>query len=668
MASFATLLAASLLLAAGAADADIRLPRLVGDNMVLQRDAPLKLWGWADPGERIRIRFRNQSLRTAADRSGAWSVTLAPLAAGGPDELQLTGHHTLTLHNVLVGDVWLASGQSNMQFPMLRQDGFGGVANADQEVSRAKFPRMRLFLVKQQTAFTPQSDVSSDGWQGVSPATVGPFSAVAYLFGRELFERYHIPIGLIESDWGGTPAECWTSASGLHAFPAFSAAIARLSHLDAQAVTSYRDYLTTRNQWYRLHGREDRGRVAGQDLWASPRYDDRGWPTAEEPQPWPHMAIRDFDGTLWFRKTIQIPASMAGTALRLHLTDLKQSDTTYFNGVKVGATEGETTERNYPVPGALVKAGANLIAVRIAGEYASGDGYVGMLGDAASLYVQIGTLRIPLAGQWSYQSGPDLSTRPAPPPVAEFMSQHPTAPTLLYDAMIAPLTRYRIRGVIWYQGEANTDRAAQYQALFPALIRDWRAHWGYQFPFLFVQLAGYGPDQSEPADYPWAQLRQAQSDALALPGTAMAVAIDVGNARDIHPTDKQDVAHRLALGAERVAYGEQVDWSGPTYRSMRIEGDRIRLQFDHAGAGLELKGAAAEARGFAIAGADGHFVWARGRLDGSRLLVWSNTVKQPRAVRYDWSNTPDGNLYNGDGLPAAPFRTDAAPLMNADPP
>jgi sialate O-acetylesterase len=654
-----SMVAGAWLLAASAAGADIRLPRLIGDNMVLQRDSPLKLWGWADPGERIQIRFRDQVRRATADASGAWSVTLAAVSAGGPYQMRLIGKHTLTLRNLLVGDVWLASGQSNMEFPLRRKGGFGGVSNAEREISGAYFPRMRLLLVNKETAFSPKSDVNSQGWQTVTPATAASFSAVAYLFGRELQQRYRVPIGLIESSWGGTPAESWTSDIGLRRLPYFAASIERRSHIDARAMADYDRYLASRNDWYRLHGREDRGRVDGQDLWAAATYPAIDWPTTTEPQPWPLKATKDFDGTMWFRKTIDIPVSLAGSALRLHLTHLLQSDTSYFNGSQVGATSGEIADRDYSVPAQLVQPGSNVITVRISGEYASGDGYVGMLGEASDLYAQIGSLTVPLAGTWSYQTGPDVTALPDPPPLAEFMIRYPQAPALLYNAMIAPLTAYRIKGVIWYQGEANTNRAAQYRVLFPALIRDWRSHWGYEFPFLFVQLAGFGTQKPQPADYPWAELREAQAGALALPHTGMAVAIDIGNAADIHPKDKQDVAHRLALAAERVAYAQHVVASGPSYRSMQIEGGRIRLKFASIGSGLELKDPQDRVRGFSIAGADGRFVWARARLDGTDVLVSSDAVSAPVAVRYDWGNTPDGNLYNREGLPAAPFRTDA---------
>jgi sialate O-acetylesterase len=524
---------------------------------------------------------------------------------------------------------------------------------------------MRLLLVDREAGFAPREDVRSDGWQAVTPATVGRFSAVAYLFGRELHRRYAVPIGLIESSWGGTPAECWISAGGLLPFPEFSTSIGRLSQVDDRAIAAYRDYLSLRNAWYAAHGREDRGRVEGQDLWAAATYPEQNWPTSIEPQPWPRKAIKEFDGTMWFRRTIELDADSAAGVRRLHLMHLREADTTYFNGVRVGAVEGENSERDYEIPAGLAHAGSNSIAVRIAGSYASGDGYVGMLGDAADLYLQIGTQRLPLAGTWSFQPGPDLTALPEPPSMAEFMTPFPQSPVMLYDAMIAPLIRYRIRGAIWYQGEANAARAGQYRTLFPALIRDWRSHWGYEFPFLFVQLAGYGRDEPEPGDYAWAELREAQAGALELPRTGMAVAIDVGDAHDIHPKDKQTVAHRLVLAAERIVYHGTLVASGPRYRSMQREGNQIRLHFDDEEGGLVFRTAPQSrsiGRGFAIAGPDGIFHWAIARIEGADVVVSSTEVPAPSAVRYDWGNTPGGNLYNRAGLPAPPFRTDAPPI------
>ena len=650
-------LIAAFLLMAAPASADVTLPRLVGDNMVLQRDVPLEIWGWADPGERVRVFFRGRIVSTHAGFTGQWSAKFPAQPAGGPAEMRIQAKNNLILRNIMVGDVWLASGQSNMQFPLAREGGFGGVADADHEIDAANFPQIRLFNVERTTATQPLADVESSGWVSVTPQSVGGFSAVAYLFGRELHQRYQVPIGLIESAWGGTPAETWVSAKSLKRFPEFAASLARQSRIDAAAEADFDAYLEARNRWYIMHGTEDRG-AAAHDSWSAADHMAADWPTTTEPRPWPIKTVKDFDGTMWYRKEIDVLPTEAGNRLLLHLSRLLQADTTYFNGTEVGATTGEIPARDYLVPATLVEAGRNVITVRLAGQYASGDGYVGMLGDASQMYAELGTRRIPLAGAWRYQPGPDLSDLPEAPPLAEFRSQFPQSPTVLFNAMIAPLAPYRLKGVIWYQGESNVGRAEQYRSLFPALIEDWRRHWGYRLPFLYVQLPGFDADGPALAESARAELRDAQSAATSIAATGMASAIDLGERDDNHPKNKQDVAHRLALAARKVAYGEPVVSSGPTFRSMRIEGGQIRIEFENVGSGLRASDESAALRGFAIAAKHGHFVWASARLDGDTVIVWNESIPDPAAVRYDWANSPDGNLYNVEGLPALPFRTE----------
>jgi sialate O-acetylesterase len=649
-------LAASVLMAVNA-HADIKLPRLVGDNMVLQRDSPIRVWGWADPGEGVQLRFRSGKVSTRADSSGRWSATFPAQSAGGPAEMRIAGKNVLTLKNILVGDVWLASGQSNMQFPMARQGDFGGVADADREIHSAHFPQIRLFIVNGVTALQPSDDVESIGWLAVTPETVRRFSAVAYLFGREIHQRYKVPIGLIESAWGGTPAETWVSAKSLKKFPEFDASLERQSRIDAAAIAGYDAYLAARSHWYELHGREDRGSALGAG-WAAADYEDADWPFVQEPQPWPIKPVKGFDGTVWYRKEIEVQPAEAGKSLRLHLSNMLQADTTYFNGVRVGETLGESKLRDYAVPAPLIKAGRNIVSVRLAGQYDSGDGYVGMLGEASQMYADFGSRKVSLAGSWRYRPGPDLSELPEPPPIAEFRSKFPSSPAVLFNAMIAPLAPYGIKGAIWYQGESNVGRAAQYRNLFAALINDWRTQWGYPLPFLFVQLAGFEADSPEPAECERAELREAQAAALSIVATGMASAIDLGERNDVHPRNKQDVAHRLVLAAINAAYGESVVYSGPTYQSMQIEPGQIRLELSNTGSGLRVVGSPRELRGFAIAAQAGPFVWARARVEGNDVIVSSESVPNPARVRYDWRNTPDGNLYNAEGLPALPFRTD----------
>lgn len=637
---------------------DVRLPGLVGDNMVLQRDSRVVIWGWAEPGERVRIDFRGQRMTVRTDRGGQWSASLGPFPAGGPYQMTIAGRNRIALRNILLGDVWLASGQSNMEAPLGPDESWGwkGVDNVERELRSAHFQHIRLFKAHRKIALTPTQDAQADGWATLTPDSAKSFSAVAYLFGRELHRRYGVPIGLIESSWGGTLAEAWVSEASLQAFPEFRESIDSLRRIDETAVMlEYPGYLQRKSAWYRQHGEEDRGRSDGHYLWAAPGF-AADWPTTDEPQAREMEALDGFDGVVWFRKEVDVPAECAGQEALLQLPGAYKSDVTFFNGTQVGQTDTGDQPKEYPVPGSLVKAGRNVIVIRLTGS----NGFVGMYGDRDRMLLTVGGQVLPLAGVWSYQPGADLSSLPIPPEYARIKSS-PRAPTVLFNGMIAPLVRYRIKGVIWYQGEANAvaKRSAGYRSLFPALIRDWRRQWGYEFPFLFVQLAGWGPNETEPAEYQWAELREAQSMALSVPATGMATAVDVGDEHDIHPRDKQTVAHRLVLAAARVAYGEKVIDSGPVFESLRAEGNRMRIRFSSLGSGLRVRDKYGYVRGFEVAGRDGRFHWAQARQDGDDIVVFSQDVLEPEAVRYGWSNTPDGNVFNEEGLPAPPFRTDA---------
>jgi sialate O-acetylesterase len=646
---------------ASLAFANVRLPKLISDNMVLQRDTKIALWGWAEPGEQVTITFHGQHLKSKTDKNGRWSTSAGPFAAGGPYDLVVTGKNQLELHNILVGDVWLASGQSNMEFPLKpgTEEWMTGVNNYAHEAASADFPQIRLFKVHRKFALHPQQDVQeADGWTSVTPTSVANFSAVAYLFGRELHQRYHVPVGLIESSWAGTVAEAWVSEESLRPFLDFQKSIDQLKVIDEKAaIAEYQQYLKRKTDWDRVHGSDDLGRSGGRDLWAAPELNTATWPQVGEPQTNVIDALKGFDGVVWFRKAVYLPAPFAGKDLLLQLPGAYKSDETFFNGMKIGETEAGDKAKEYVVPGKLVKAGSNIIAIRLRG----GDGFVGLYGDPDKLDLEAGDQAISLAGTWSYEPATDLSGLPRPSMYSKFSSDPNTA-TLLFNGMIAPLVPYKIKGVIWYQGESNADdetRSAQYRTLFPALIQDWRKQWRYAFPFLYVQLAGFQPNKDEPAEYSWAELREAQAMALALPATGMATAVDIGDQNDIHPRDKQSVAHRLALAAATVAYGENIVDSGPVFKSMQIEGSQIRVKFSSLGSGLRVHDKYGYARGFSLAAADGKFKWAQARQDGDDIVVSNSAIQQPTAVRYDWSNTPDGNVYNKEGLPALPFRSDA---------
>lgn len=640
------------LLACISVSADIKLPRVIGDGMVVQRGGTFTLWGWADPGERINIKVLKQQRLIKADKDGKWRAAFKSLPVGGPYEIRLVGKNTIVLNNVLSGDVWLASGQSNMEWPLQPPEGGRPVNNAEQEVATANFPNIRLFNVEHAIATSPQADVNADGWDAVTPQAIEEFSAVAYLFGRELHQQHQIPVGIIGSNWGGTVAEAWTSESGLRQLPDFINDLEQVTAPDA--FSNFIKHKEMVKEWEHKYASVDRGMVANQAVWAKPSLDTSDWAKMNTTS-WPVEELEGYSGTVWYQKEINISSDQVGRPLHLHFSRIIGSDTVYFNGREIGSSEDWQAIRHYKVPSELVKTGRNLITVRATGIKLNGKGYVGISGQASDIYAQIGKEIVPLSGAWRYKPSVDLSTYPKP----VFLSNQPNVPTILYNGMIAPLVSYTIKGVIWYQGESNAkdhNRSAQYRTLFPALIKDWRQQWGYDFPFLFVQLAGFGSDKPEPAEYPWADLREAQTMALALPKTGMAVAVDIGEEHDIHPGNKQDVAHRLFLAAQKVAYGERTVHSGPMFESMNVEGNKIRIRFSETGSGLSIKGN--DIFGFSVADKNNKFVWAKAVLDGNDILVFNQAVSNPVAARYNWGNTPKGNVYNKEGLPMVPFRTD----------
>jgi sialate O-acetylesterase len=656
---------AALCLLPCVARADVRLPALIGDNMVLQQGRKARVWGKAAPGEQVTVAIAGHTERAVADAAGRWETFVGPLKAGGPFTLTIAGRNTLTINNVLVGEVWVCSGQSNMEFHLSQAN--GGM----QAAAEANYPEMRLFTVRRATSAAPLDDV--DGrWVVASPQTAPSFSAVGFFFGRELYQKLKVPVGLIHSSWGGTPAEAWTSQQTLASLPDLKPILERYDR-ERNDPNIGRDYAQKLALWQRTYTQQDPGNAGEAMGYASPTLDASGWQRMTLPQYWESAGL-NIDGAVWFRREVDVPADWAGRDLVLSLGPVDDFDTTYFNGTRVGATGPETpdsfsTPRVYKVPGSLVRAGRNLIALRVFDS--SGNGGFAAVPGQMSLSTENAQPQhvVSLDGPWSYKVEaefkpvqPDYSKMPAQPPGPK----NPNSPSVLYNAMLAPLTPYAIRGAIWYQGESNAGRAYQYHALFPAMIRDWRAAWGEgDFPFYFVQLANWKARPQDSIDSEWAELREAQAmTARTVPHTGMAVTIDIGNPDDLHPRDKLDVGTRLARWALAETYGRKAETSGPLYRDFRIEGDKVRLRFTHA-AGLRAQPAGAALRGFFVAGADHKFYPAEARVEGDSVVVSSKSVAQPLAVRYDWADSPDGNLYNSDGLPASPFRTDDWPGLTA---
>ena len=639
------------------ASADVRLPALVGSHMVLQRDVPSRVWGWAAPGEAVRVAVGAAHGEATAAADGRWSVDLPPQPAGGPFSMTIAGRNTIALEDVWFGEVWVASGQSNMEWPLAQSTG-------GPQAAAAGCDGLRLFTVAKATSLQPRDDVTGQ-WSACDATTAPAFSAVAFFFGQDLHRALGVKIGLVHSSWGGTPAEAWTSREALAAEPSLRPMVA---DFDAalQDPAAQKAFAARLEAWEAANYHQDLSNEGLPKGWARPETDSAGWEQMDLPRQWEKAGLA-IDGAVWFRRAVDIPAAWAGKDLRLSLGALDDFDTTYFAGEEVGRTGKETpgyysVPRRYTVPGRLVKPGRTVVAVRVFDHYGNG-GFSGSapemtLGPAAGAPLS-------LAGPWEYRverelppSTPDFATQPRYP-----SPDNPNSPTVLYGAMIAPLTPLAIRGAIWYQGESNAGAAFQYRTLFPAMIRDWREAWGRgDFPFLFVQLANYMARAAEPGESAWAELREAQARTLSVPHTGMAVAIDIGEAGDIHPKNKKDVGSRLARWALADTYGQAVVKSGPLYDSFALEGGAVRVRFRHAG-GLKADGAAA--KGFAIAGADRQWHWAEARIDGETVVVSSPAVPQPVAVRYAWADNPEATLRNGEGLPASPFRTDDWPMLTA---
>ena len=616
---------------------NVQPDELFTDNAVLQRDHELRVWGTADAGGTVEVSLNEASAQATADEQGRWEVTLPAMKAGGPYEMTIRGDEKKVLKNIMLGDVWVASGQSNMEWMLKAQ-----VDNFEEEIANASYPNIRLFTVEQNTSSIPLDTMAVVGnsWLVCSPETVPDFSAVAYFFGREIHQEEGVPIGLINTTWGGTPAEAWTSEKALMQMPDFQAALAE----QKQQVASGESPADLEKKKEAIIQRA-RQEVSGD---YQPNFNTADWETMELPTFWEEAdtTMDGYDGFAWFQKTINVPAQYAGKALTLHLGTIDDDDVTWFNGEKIGETTGYTKSRAYDIPANLVKAGQNTITVRVE----DGGGGGGLYGDADEMYLVQNDqqLSVSIAGEWKYQARPEDRF-----PVTALPHHQPA---MLYNAMIQPLLPYPIKGAIWYQGESNASRAQQYQTLFPLMIKDWREQWGEQFPFLFVQLANFSSDGAN--NDSWAYLREAQMKALDMDKTGMAVTIDIGDSLDIHPRNKQDVGDRLATAAKAVAYGDENVYSGPVYQSMRTEGDSVILTFDYVGEGL-MKVPDEELQGFVIAGEDQQFVSAQARIiSNNEVAVSEESVKKPVAVRYGWANYPKVNLYNGDGLPVSPFRTD----------
>lgn len=627
---------------------------IFGDNMVIQADTPVNVWGTGTPNGKIKAQFRNQEVSGRVSADGTWKLILNPEPYGQANEesdsLVITsGQDHITFRNVLVGEVWVCSGQSNMEMPMISN--WAKLNHAEEEVSNANYPGIRLFTVQRSLSFQPLDTLVSDGWMECNPESVEGFSATAYFFGRELYRELGVPVGLIHTSWGGTVAEAWTSSHALLKLDDFAAQVKLLSEKSGSLDSLRASYQEEMQQQLREIALLDIG-IEGMDtVFARGEMDVSDWVTLDLPKMWEETELGVFDGSTWFIKEVDLPESMAGSELTLCYGAPDDWDEAWVNGVKVGGSMEWNVPREYKIPEGVARKGTNKIVIRIM----DGQGGGGFTGEENHFALKSSSgLSISIAKDWRAKKGfdfKDVKTIPISP-------FNPNQPTVLFNAMIHPLIPFTIRGVIWYQGESNSGRAYQYRSLFRTMIVDWRQDWGQgDFPFLFVQLANYLRRNDQPVEDAWAELREAQTMALQEPNTGMAVTIDIGNALDIHPGNKQDVGKRLALNALALVYQQDIPYSGPIYSGMEINGNTIELTFDHVQDGLGTSDNS-PLKGFSICGPDSLFVWAEATIVGDKIQVSAPGITNPVAVRYAWASNPECNLVNSAGLPASPFRTD----------
>lgn len=622
---------ASLLLLTFASKAEVKLPQLIGDHMVLQRNVKLKLWGWAAVGERVTVSFNGKKVSTVASKDNKWLIVLPAMQAGGPYTMTIQGSNKISLNDVLIGDVYFCAGQSNMVLAMERLR-----ENYPDEIKNDNFPQIRNFFVPTKADVTREhEDLPPGGWKPATKTGILEFGGVTYFFAKKLYQKYKVPIGIINSSVGGTPIEAWMSENAFLNFP---------QHL-AQ-IKNFRDTAFMNRQ---VKTNSQNTNQKNQNS-----YVPNTWYKFFMPGYWADQGVRNLNGVIYFKKEIDVPQAMTGTAAKLYIGRIIDSDSTFVNGVFVGNITYQYPPRRYNIPSNLLKPGKNIILLKVTNT--SGKG--GFVPDK-NYSLQANGQTIDLRGEWQYQVNqvfhkptnlPKVQNAPSP-----IVAQN--SPTGLYNTIVAPAINYAIKGFLWYQGETNAGQPKEYAKLLPSLINDWRLKWGLgNIPFLYAQLPNYMEVDYAPVESDWAQMRQSQLKSLDISNTGMAVAIDAGEWNDIHPLNKKEIGERLALWAEHLAYGDQqIVHSGPLVKSATLQDNRVILAFDHLGKGLTTNDKLPLYH-FAIAGADKKYVWAKAKIEGNSVIVWNDSITDPTVVRYAWADNPRGaNLYNVEGLPASPF-------------
>ena len=616
----------------------VRLPRLISDGVVLQRGTEVKIWGWAATNETIELIFKNKKYQTQADEKGNWVILLPSQDAGGPYEMAFNASNNITIQNVLFGDVWVCSGQSNMELPIERvKEKYSNIiANSGNQY-------IRQFNVPDKYDFkTEHRDFDSGSWKSADPNSILDFSAVAYFFAKELYERYQVPLGIINASFGGSPVEAWMSEDALIKFPPAYIELQQFKNDSLIISIEARDKKRIEN-WYNELNQKDQG-IANKPHWSEITFDDNDWAYMEIPGYWASHTSDNVNGVVWFRKQINLPKSMAGKPAKLWLGRIIDQDFAYINGELVGTTGYQYPPRRYTVNSDILKEGENTLAIRVI----NSSGKCGFVLDKP-YYLAIDKDTIDLKGTWKYKPGATME----PLESQTFIGWKPAG---LYNRMISPLLNYSIKGVIWYQGESNINEPLQYFETFSAMISNWRQKWNQgNFPFIFVQLANFMEETVIPAESNWAELRQAQLKTLNVPNTGMAVTIDIGEWNDIHPLNKEDVGKRLALQARTLAYNEKEIFASPVPASYDFKRKKVMITFNNVGKGL-VANDNDTLKYFAISCDDKNFVWAKAKIKGNVITVWNEIIKNPTVIRYAWADNPHAaNLYTKDGLPASPF-------------
>lgn len=635
----------------GTLNAQIVLPKIFADNMVLQRNALIPVWGSATANEKVEVHFNKQHKYAKANKNGKWSIILDAENAGGPFELIIKGRNSIQIKNVLVGEVWLCSGQSNMEFPVGSTGGWqGGVQNFRAEVAAANYPLIRHIKIEHNINSIPEGDAITEGWSVCDSTTVSAFSAVAYFFAKNIYDSLKIPIGLINDCWGGTNIETWISREGFESSDEFKEMIAGMPRINLDSISKLNIKISKR-RIEELQGTKFEKQDTS--LFKQASFDDIKWPTIIQPQLWESQSIGELDGVVWIRKTITLTASDVKKNAVLELAKIDDYDITYINGVKVGSTNSWDINRKYAITPGILREGKNVIAIRVVDTGGGG----GIYGESDDLKLNLGESLISLAGSWKFQVESIQKT-----------TNENSLPSLCYNAMINPLIPFAFRGVLWYQGESNAGRSFQYRKAFPLLINDWRQKWNNpKMPFYFVQLATFNTSGNSNEGCGWAELREAQTMTLSVPNTGMCVTTDVGNPTDVHPTNKQTVGKRLASMAMNDLYNKKMVCSGPVFKSMEIMGNQLILTFDNIGSGLFTPDKYGYIKGYEVAGKDQVFYYARAYIKNNTVVLYSEMVDNPIAVHFGWiGDASDNNLFNKEGFPAVPFRTDQWKTITKD--